>query len=91
MTDPVCTPVRRPAPLSEREPAADRFVELLECLADLLVATGRQMLQIAQAQDGGDPRVREATERLARLERSLRELSAEAASIHQLLQHMRAI
>jgi flagellar biosynthesis/type III secretory pathway ATPase len=91
MTDAVCTPVRRLAPLSEREPAADRFVELLECLADLLVATGRQMLQITQAQDGDDPRVREATERLAGLERSLRELSAEAASIHQLLQHMRAI
>jgi len=49
------------------------------------------MLQIALAQDGDDPRVREATIRLAGLQRSLRELSAEAASIHQLLQHMRAI
>jgi hypothetical protein len=65
MTDPVCTPVKRLPPLSEGEPAADRFVELLECLPDLLVATGRQMLQIAQAQDGDDPRVRGATERLA--------------------------
>jgi hypothetical protein len=91
MTDAVCTPVRSLAALSEREPVPDRFVELLACLADLLVATGRQMLQIAQAQDGDDPRVREATTRLAGLERSLRELSAEAASIHQLLQHMRAL
>jgi hypothetical protein len=91
MTESVCTPIRRLAPLSEREPASDRFVELLECMADLLVATGRQMLEIARAHDGHDPRVREATVRLAGLERSLRELSAEAASIHQLLQHMRAI
>ena len=91
MTYEVCIPAKRLAPLSERDPAADRFVELLECLAGLLVATGKQMLQIAQAQDGDDPRVREATIRLAGLERSLRGLSGEAASIHQLLQHMRAI
>ena len=91
MTDAVCTPVANLVRLSERHPVPDRFVELLECLADLLVATGRQMLQIAQAQDGDDPRVREATIRLAGLERSLRELSSEAASIHQLLQHMRAL
>jgi hypothetical protein len=91
MTDAVCTPVTRPAPLSERDPAADPFVDLLECLADLLVPTGRQMLQIAQPEDGDDPRVRDATIRLAGLKRSLHELSGEAASIHQLLQHIRAI
>jgi len=91
MTSAVCTPARRLAPLSEREPAADRFAELLECLADLLVATRRQMLHIEQAQDGDDLGVREAGIRLAALERSVRELSAEATSIHQLLQHMRAI
>ncbi len=68
MTDPMCTLVRRLTPLSEQEPAADRFVDLSECLADLLVATVRQLLQIAQAQDGDDPHVREATERLAGLE-----------------------
>ena len=91
MTDPVCTPLKKLAPLSEREPAADRFVELLECLADLLVATGGQMAHIAQSQHGDDPRMREAADRNARLDRSLRELGAEAASIHQLLQHARAI
>jgi len=41
MTDAVCTPVTRLAPLSERDPAADRFVDLLECLADLLVCDRR--------------------------------------------------
>ena len=91
MTDPVCTPVGKLVRLSKRVPAPDRFVELLECLADLLVATDRQMLQIAQAQDGDDARVRAATERLAGLGRSLRELGAEAASVHQFLQHVAAI
>jgi hypothetical protein len=90
MTEAVCSPLPTPA-FSERELRPDRFGELLECLADLLVATTRQRAEITGLQDSDDPRVREALERLTHVERSLGELSVEAASVHQLLQRTRLI
>ena len=91
MTDAVCSPLPTPASFSERELRPDRFGELLECLADLLVETARQRAEIMGSQGSDDPRVREPLERLTHVERSLRELSFEAASVHQLLAHTRLI
>jgi hypothetical protein len=78
-------------PRKEREHQPDRFVELLECLADLLVETGHQRETIAKLPDGGDPRVTEAAARMAVLEDGLRSISVEAATVHQLLQHVHLI
>jgi hypothetical protein len=80
-----------PAPIAEREERPDRFAELLECLADLLVETRRQREDIVQHRGTDDPRVRQAIARLAGVERSLGEVGVEAASVHQLLQHLRLI
>jgi hypothetical protein len=91
MTEAACTPVRTLGPVAERERRPDRFVELLECMADLLVETRGQRVVIAQYRGGDDPRVREATARLTELERSLAEVGVEAASVHQLLQHVHLI
>jgi hypothetical protein len=60
-------------------------------MADLLVETRRQRVEIAQHRGSDDPRVREAGARLAELERSLGEVGVEAASVHQLLQHVRLV
>jgi hypothetical protein len=91
MTEATCRPAGTLAPLFERERRPDRFVELLECLADLLVETDRQRIEIAQLPTESNPRGREAIERLAEVQRSLREVSVEAASVHQLLQRVRLI
>jgi hypothetical protein len=47
MTDAACTAVRTLAPTAEREQRPDRFVELLACMADLLVETRRQHEEIS--------------------------------------------
>jgi hypothetical protein len=91
MTGAVCIPLPTLAPSSEREQRPDRFVELLDCLADLLVETASQCQRITASHVSEDPRAREAAARLAEVERSLGELSLEAASVHQLLQHLRLI
>jgi hypothetical protein len=88
MTDASCTPLSVLTPIAEREQKQDRFAELLECIADLLVETRSQRMEIAQHSGGDDPRVREAVARLTELERSLGEVGMEAASVHQLLQHV---
>ena len=46
---------------------------------------------IAQLPAGGDPRAAEAVARLIDLERNLREVSVEAATVHQLLMRTRVI
>jgi hypothetical protein len=91
MTGAVCTPLPALAPTLDRERRPDRFVELLACLADLLVETTRQRQEIAESHVEEDRRAREALERLAEVEHSLREVSAEGAAVHQLLQHLRLI
>ena len=92
MTTAVCSPLPPSVPIFERERRADRFVELLECLADLRVATARQRMEITRS-IGLDPapQVRAAAQRLIEVERSLSALSAEAASVHQALRHMQLI
>jgi hypothetical protein len=60
-------------------------------MADLLVETRTQSVEITQHRDSDDPRVREAIARLTTLEGSLGEVGIEAASVHQLLQHVRLI
>jgi hypothetical protein len=60
-------------------------------MADLLVQARRQSAEIAEHWGNDDPRIPEAITRLAQLERSLGEVGAEAASVHQLLQHVRLI
>lgn len=91
MTDAGCTPLNTLAPIAEREQKPDRFAELLECMADLLVEARKQRLELAQYRGSADQRVREAVARLAELESSLQEVGVEAASVHQLLQHVHLI
>ena len=88
MTDAACRPLSTLAPLAERELRSDRFAELLECMADLLVETRKQRQEIAQSRGSDDPREREAIARLIELEGSLEAVGVEAASVHQLLQHI---
>ena len=91
MTDSACTPLMTLEPIAEREQKPDRFAELLECVADLLVETRRQRGDISQDPSSDDPRVTEAIARLTELQRSLGEVGIEAASVHQLLQHVHLI
>jgi hypothetical protein len=91
MTDAACKPLSTLGPLAEREQRADRFAELLECMADLLVETRKQRLEIAHGRGSDDPREREAIARLTELESSLEEVGVEAASVHQLLQHVHLV
>ena len=42
MTDAACKPLSALAPLAEREQRVDRYAELIECMADLLVETRKQ-------------------------------------------------
>ena len=90
------SPVTRPrcfslVPVAARKQRHDRFAELLECMADLLVETRRQCEEITQHPGSDDPRVREAGVRLAELERSLGDVGVEVAAVHQLLQHVHLI
>jgi hypothetical protein len=78
-------------PAFERERQPDRFVELLECLADLLVETDRQRARIVSLADVTYWRAHAALERLSELERVLKQVGLEAAAVHQLLQHERLI
>ena len=78
-------------PTLERDQRPDRFGELLECMADLLVETRRQRAEIAQDPGSDDPRVAEAIARLNELERSLSDVAGRSASVHQLLQHVHLI
>lgn len=87
MTNATCRPASTITPVAEREERPDRLVELLECLADLVVAIPAQRKAISELADLNDPRVRQAVERLIVLERELRGLSVEAATVHQFLQH----
>jgi hypothetical protein len=91
MTDAACLPLGTVRPIAEREQLPDRFVELLECMADLLVETRRQRAEIARHRGSDDPRVRGAIARLSEFERSLEGVGAEAASVHQVLQHVHLI
>lgn len=91
MTEAECRPVSALVPIVEREGRADRFGELLEHMADLRVEVCRQRVELGQRRGGDDPRVGVAIARLAELERSLGDVGVEAASVHQLLRHVRLI
>ncbi len=91
MTEAACQPLRTVGTIAEREQRPDRFAELLVCLADLMVETRRQHSEMAPHQDSDDERVQEAIARLIELEHSLGEVGLEAASVHQLLQHLQLI
>jgi hypothetical protein len=91
MTYASCRPVPLLAPVTELDQAPDRFVELLDCLADLLVETGNQRTEIAARCDCADRRVQEAVERVTELELSLRTVSGEVAAVHQLLQRVQLV
>ena len=91
MTGAACTPVRTLAPTAEREQRPDRFAELLVCMADLLVETGRQREEISHDPGNDDPRMTEAIARLAEMELSLEAVGIEAASVHQLFQRVHLI
>lgn len=91
MGEAACRPLSALVPIAEREERADRFAELMEHMADLLVEARRQRVQIGQHRSSDDPRVRVAVARLAELEQSLAGVSVEAASVHQLLRRVRLI
>jgi hypothetical protein len=87
MTDAMCRPVAQAVPGRERERREDRLGDLLECLADLVVATGEQRAAIEQLAGRSDEPARHVLERMAELERKLKQVGIEAATVHQLLQH----
>jgi hypothetical protein len=87
MTDATCRPVAAPLTVSERESQSDRMMELLDCLADLLVQTSEQRVTIQRAVGPGDSTARHALARLTDLEQMLKGVGLEAAGVHQLLQH----
>jgi hypothetical protein len=89
MTNAVCRPLPPSVSLFERERGADRFVELLECLADLRVATARK--DIEAIGDDPPPRMRATAQRLIEFERSPSVLSAEAVSVHHPLRRIELI
>jgi hypothetical protein len=91
MTAAACIPLSPPAPITEREQRPDRLGELLACMADLLVQMRSQQVEIAQYRDSNDPSVCEAITRLAEIERSLKAVGVDAASVHQQLQHVHLI
>jgi hypothetical protein len=91
MIDARCTPLGTVELIAERERRPDRFAELLECIADLLVEVRVQRMEMTQNPGPDDPRGQEAIARLAELERSIEEVGIEAASVHQQLQHVRMI
>lgn len=71
MTNAVCRPLPPSVSLFERERRADRFVELLECLADLRVATARKEIEIIESiGDDPPPHMRATAQRLIEFERS---------------------
>jgi hypothetical protein len=76
------------ATVAEREQRPDRLAELLARTADLLIETRRQRATIVRDLGGDDPRVREALACLAKLELSLEEVGAQAASVERLPQHV---
>ena len=88
MMNAVHNPLAPGVPTFERERRTDRFVELLDCLADLRVATAHRRSEITES-IGVDPapHVRAVAWRLAEVERSLNALSAEAARVHRALRH----
>lgn len=90
MTDAACRTLRTLAPTTEPE-RFDRLAERLERMADLLVEVRRGRLAIAEHRDGDDLRVREDIAHVAALGRSLGDLGGEAASFHQLLQHVHLV
>jgi hypothetical protein len=91
MTGAVCRPMNSHPPVAEVEQRPDRFAELLECLADLLVEARRQRVEIGQTGASEDPRARELITRITELERLIGKVGVEAASVHQLLQHVHLI
>ena len=91
MTGAVCAPLSTLVSTAECERRPDRFVELLDCLADLLVQARGERQRIQDANLSGDPRVSEALERLADVEGSLVNVAADAAQVHQQLRHLRLI
>jgi hypothetical protein len=91
MTDAACTPLKMIGPTVEREQRADRLAELLECMADLLVETRQQRVEIERHAGSDDPRVREAITGLTQLEGSLAAVGVETASVHQQLQHVHLV
>lgn len=91
MTRPVCTPLSPRPPIAEVEQRVDRLAELLECLADLLVETRRQRIEIIGPYGSEDPRARDAIARLTELEGLIGEVGTEAASVHQLLRHVHLV
>ena len=84
-------PVEELVRIDRREERPDRFADLLECMADLRVEVCGQRVDLARHRGSHDPRVDAVIARVSRLERSLAELGAEAASVHQMLQHVRLI
>ena len=91
MTEAACRPLPAMGTIAEREQRPDRFAELLECLADMMVETRRQCIEMAPHDGSDDERVHEAIARLIELEHSLGEVGFKAASVHQALQHLRLI
>ncbi len=83
MTGPACEPLMTLVPPSAREEQPDRLAELLECLADLVVEAHRCRGVLERLPSCADQRVQDSIAHLEQLERNLRAVGVEAASVHQ--------
>lgn len=90
MTNATVTPLKQAYRQSDRDQRSDEFAELLGALADLAVQTRSHRLRL-ECLANGDARVAAAIEHLASLEGHAQEVAAEAARVHNELQHARLI
>jgi hypothetical protein len=87
MTAATCHVLSPPTPIWEREEQPDRFVELLENLADLRVAVIERRRALSRMGREDDPRVRQAITQLDEMGQELAVVAGKAAALHQALQH----
>jgi hypothetical protein len=91
MVEATCRLVEPFVERSEREGQPDRFLDLLECLADLRVATTQRRLVLVRLGNPAAARVQTVIEELDGLEGALVTVATRVARVHQELQHERLI
>jgi hypothetical protein len=92
MTKATVTPIKAVMrTVAEREEHSDEFAELLGSLADLAVKARKQRTRLERIAGAGDARISQAIEHLAELEMHAQQVGAEAARVHNELQHARLI
>jgi hypothetical protein len=91
MVEATCRLVEPFAHRCEREDGPDRLLDLLECLADLRVATTQRRLALVRLGNPCLARLQTVIEDLEGLEDALVTVATRVARVHQELQHERLI